>query len=97
MHMQNLSGASQGSISTDTEKARHRSAIQREIMMKDVDYKRSVNEKMQIESELKKLKNDEAHIKISMQEKQARLIKMEQDISRSDGELRDLKRKLNTL
>jgi septal ring factor EnvC (AmiA/AmiB activator) len=97
MYMQNLSGGLPGSVSTDTEKARHRSAIQREIMMRELDYKRSVNEKIQVEAELKRLKNEEAHIRLSLQEKQTRLLKLEQDIARSDGELRDLKKKLNTL
>lgn len=95
--MQNMSGGTSGGASTDAEKSRHRSVIQREIMMKDADYRRSVNEKMQIETELRGLKNEEAHIRVSLLEKQARLIKLEQDIRRSDGELSELKKKLNLL
>ena len=97
MYMQNLSGGTPGGASADTEKAKHQSVIQREIMMKEVDYKRSVNEKIQIDSDIKRLKNEEAHIRVSIQEMQPRLLKLEQDIARADEELRNLKRKLNTL
>jgi len=97
MYMQNLSGGMPGGMSTDSEKDRRRSAIQRETIMKDADYRRSVNEKIQIEAEINRLKNDEAHIKLSLQERQARLLKLEQEISRLDGEMRDLKKKLNLL
>lgn len=97
MYMQNLSGGKPGSVSADTDKARHRSVIQREIIMKDADYRRSVNEKIQIETEVKRLKNEEAHIRVSLLEKQARLLRLEQDIARSDGELHDLRKKLNLL
>lgn len=95
--MQNMSSGASGGASADAEKSRHRNVIQREIMMKDADHRRSVNEKMQIETELRGLKNEEAHIRVSLSEKQGRLIKLEQDIKRLDGELGELKKKSNSL
>ena len=97
MYTQNLSGGKPGGVSADADKDRHRSVIQREIVMKEVDNRRSVTEKIQIETDLKRLKNEEAHIRVSLTEKQARLLKLEQDIARSDAELHDLRKKLNLL
>jgi len=65
--------------------------------MKDSDYRRSISEKIQIESELKRLRNDEARVRMSLQERQTRLTKLEQDIAHSDEDLRELRKKLNLL
>lgn len=97
MYAQNLSGGMSSSVSADTEKTRRKNAIQREIIMKDSDYRRSISEKIQIESELKRLRNDEARVRMSLQERQTRLTKLEQDIAHSDEDLRELRKKLNLL
>lgn len=98
MYTQNFSGPAAGqSASDDQDKARQRSAIQREMIMQEADLRRSVNEKANLEVEIRQLKNDEAHIKISLQEKETRLGRLAQDISRAETEMKELKKKLNTL
>jgi len=89
--------ASGGTADQDKDRARHRSAIQREMIMQEADLRRSVNEKAKLEVEIRQLKNDEAHIKISLQEREARLNRLAQDISRAEAEMKELKKKLNVL
>jgi chromosome segregation ATPase len=99
MYDSNLAGGTSDSNSGvfGQDKTRQRSAIQREIIMQEADYRRSINEKIRLETEIRQLKNDEAHIRVSLQEKQEHLSHLEQDIARSDREIRELKKKLNTL
>jgi septal ring factor EnvC (AmiA/AmiB activator) len=95
--MQDFQSATPVQGATDQDKSRRRSVIQREIVMQEADYRRSINEKIKLEAEVRQLKNDEAHIRVSLQEKQAQLTHLEQEVARADSELRELKKKLNTL
>lgn len=97
MYMQDFQSSTPVQGATDQDKSRRRSVIQREVVMQEADYRRSINEKIKLEAEVRQLKNDEAHIRISLQEKQAQLTRLEQEVARSDSELRELKKKLNTL
>ena len=97
MYMQDFQSATSGQGIPDQDKSSKRSVVQREIVMQEADYRRSINEKIKLEAEVRQLKNDEAHIRISLQEKQTHLTRLEQEITRTDSELRDLKKKLNTL
>ena len=95
--MQDFQSVAPVQSAPDQDKSRRRSVVQREIVMQEADYRRSINEKIKLEAEVRQLKNDEAHIRISLQEKQTHLTRLEQEIARGDSELHDLKKKLNTL
>ena len=99
MYTQNSShpgNATAGSAAgADPDKTRQKNNLQREIMMKEMDYKKIFSEKIKLDAEVRKLKNDEAHIKVGLQERQTRLMKLEQDIARSDAELHELRKKFN--
>lgn len=56
-----------------------RGAIQREIIMKEGDYRKVINEKVKIDFEIKKLNEDEAQIRNNLREKQLSLTRLEQD------------------
>jgi chromosome segregation ATPase len=81
----------------DAEKARQKNVLQREVMMQEIDFKRKTTEKMKLEGEVRALKNQEAHVRVSLQEKQSSLSRLDQDISKMDMELRDMRKKLSAL
>ncbi|MFA6382973.1 MAG: hypothetical protein WCX17_00945 [Parcubacteria group bacterium] len=82
---------------TAQDKARRKSEIQRETIMIESDYRKLANEKASLDMEIRQLKKDEAHIKINLQEKQARLGKVEFELLQLDTNLKSLKKKLNLL
>ena len=77
------------------DKTRQKNEIQREIVMQEADYKKRLNEKVQIESEMRDLKRKEDQLRASIQEKQIRLARLEQEILVSDMALKNLRKKLN--
>lgn len=93
MYNQNFSNQTQDAA----DKARQKNTLQRDIMMKEIDYKRKVNEKIHLEAEIRALKNEEAHIRVSLQEKQNRLSRLEQDNGKMENELSVLRKKMNSL
>jgi len=76
---------------------RKKTDIQREIIMSEADLRKVANEKIAIEAETRKLKKESDNIRISLQEKQLRLRKVEQDISMQEMEIAHLKKQLNLL
>ncbi len=77
------------------DKTRQKNEIQRQIVMQEADYKKRLNEKIQIESEMRDLKRKEDQIRAGIQEKQSRLSRLEQEILVSDTALKNLRKKLN--
>ena len=77
--------------------AGQRSPLQREIIMKEGDYRKVINEKVKIDFEIKKLNQDEAQIRTNLREKQLSLTRLEQDKKNLEEDLSRLKKKLNLL
>jgi len=77
--------------------ANEKSAVQREIIMQEADNRRMVNEKVKIDFEVKKLKQDETELRINLRDRQLRLSRLEQEIKTSEDNLSRLRRKLNLL
>lgn len=81
----------------DQDKSRQKNTLQRDIIMTEADFKKYHNEKVQLEAEIRALKKDEAHIKINLQEKQARLGKVDYELTQAETVLKGLKKKMNLL
>jgi chromosome segregation ATPase len=79
------------------EKSRRKNNIQREMIMLESDFRKLSDEKAALDMEIRQFKKDEAHIKINLQEKQARLGKVEFELLQLDTNLKSLKKKLNLL
>ncbi len=77
------------------DKVRQKNEIQRQIIMQEADYKKRLNEKVQIESEMRDLKRKDDQIQASILEKRTRLARLEQEIIVSDTELKNLRKKLS--
>lgn len=79
------------------DKSRQINTIQRDMIMAEDDFKKYNNEKIQLESEIRALKKEEAHLKINLQDKQGRLSKVEYELTQAEAILKNLKKKLNLL
>ena len=84
-------------VQDEADKDRKKNSINQDLTIQESDYRKALSEKNQLESELRALKKDEAHIKIAMQEKQIKLEKLTQEIFRLETEIKSLKKKFNTL
>jgi chromosome segregation ATPase len=94
--MQNFSSDDAGQADAQ-DKSRQKTNIQREMIMVESDYRKLANEKANLDMEVRQLKKDESHIKMSLQEKQTRLGKVEYELLQLDTTLKSLKKKLNLL
>lgn len=79
------------------DKSRQKNDIQREIIMQEADMSKVMNEKVQLEAEIRAIKKEEAHLKINLQDKQGRLSKIEYELTQAEVILKNLKRKMNLL
>ena len=79
------------------DKSRKRSDLQREIVMQEADFKKKMNEKILIESEIRSYKKQGAQIKVEIQVRQEKLKKIDQDVMMMDNDLKSLKKKLNLI
>ena len=77
------------------DKARRRNDIQREIIMTESDLKKVAGEKTALDAEIRALKKDEDHIRMNLQDRKAKLIKVEYELTQIDAKVKDLKKKLN--
>ncbi len=84
---------------TQDEQDRHRKIndLQREIIMSEADLKKVESEKIIIKAEERRLKKDIDHLRINMQEEQAKLQAVEQKIIMKQTEINHLKKQLNLI
>jgi hypothetical protein len=82
---------------SDQDKARQKNTIQRDMIMMESDLRKFTNEKNALDMDIRQLKKDEAHIKINLREKTARLGKVEFELMQLDTTLKGLKKKLNLI
>ncbi|HAI74249.1 MAG TPA: hypothetical protein DCS28_02555 [Candidatus Moranbacteria bacterium] len=81
----------------DGEKDRQKRRIQMELLILDSDARKFSNEKISLDAEMRKLKQDEERIRISLDEKKRRYETVTREILSKDEETRRLKKKLNSL
>ena len=87
-------GAQQAALA---EKNRQRNEIQRDIVMQEADWRKKVAEKGLIEAEIRALKKDEDRLRTEMQVRQVKFNRIEQEVMQMDAEIKNLKKKLNTI
>lgn len=71
--------------------------LQREMIMREDDFKKVLEQKERLEFDLRSLKKEDIRIKLAIQEKQGELQKTDKDIYRMEQSIGELKRKLNML
>ncbi|HCP08736.1 MAG TPA: hypothetical protein DIT25_03000 [Candidatus Moranbacteria bacterium] len=98
--MQNFSHNSNSQAddqAADQDKSRQKNTIQRDMIMLESDLRKLTSEKIALDSEIRSLKKDDAHIKISLKEKQTRLGKVDYELIQMDANMKNLKKKLNAI
>ncbi|MEK7598460.1 MAG: hypothetical protein AAB487_01870 [Patescibacteria group bacterium] len=106
MYSKNFSGNQKSNAGDQTnqtnqtnqaDKASQKNVLQREIIMQEADYRKSVNEKVKLEFEIRKIKEEEAQLRISLQGKELGLAKMQQDMKIAEEAIHKTKKKLNLI
>jgi chromosome segregation ATPase len=77
--------------------ARKRAELQRDLIMVESDLKKENTKKVNLESELRGLKKQEAQIGVEMQQKQTEIKKTEFEIMQLEVKMRDVRKKMNLL
>lgn len=96
--MQNFShngGAQNDDESRD--KSRKQNEIQRDIIMAEADLRKISQEKIALDAEIRALKKEDDRIKVTMQEKRARLSKVDYEITQAEAVVKALQKKLNLI
>ena len=79
------------------DKTRQRNDLQREMIMKDGDYKKILSGKISLEAEIRSLKKEEDRIKVEIQVKEKSIQGIDQKAMMMANEIKNLKKKMNTL
>jgi septal ring factor EnvC (AmiA/AmiB activator) len=79
------------------DKLRQRNDLQREMIMKEGDYKKILNQKIKLEAEIRGQEKDEERIKVAVQAKKKQIEKIDQEIRMVEAELKNLKKKMNLI
>ena len=89
--------ADQSNKADQANKASQKNALQREIIMQEADYGKSVNEKVKLEFEIRKIKEEEAQLRISLHGKELMMAKLQQDMKIAEEAIHKTKKKLNLI
>ncbi len=79
------------------DKTRQRNDIQREMIMKDGDYKKILSGKINLEAEIRSLRKEGDRIKMEIQVKEKTIQGIDQKAMMMANEIKTLKKKMNTL
>jgi len=77
------------------ERSRKQRELQREIVMLESDYRKKLNEKNLIDSEIRKFKKQDAKIKVEIQACMEKMKRMDQDIMLMENDIRATKKKMS--
>lgn len=79
------------------DKTRQRNDLQREMIMKDGDYKKILSGKIGLEAEIRSLKKEGDRIKMEIQTKEKAIQGIDQKAMMMANEIKSLKKKMNLL
>jgi len=79
------------------DKTRQRNDMQREMIMKDGDYKKILSGKINLEAEIRSLRKEGDRIKMEIQVKEKTIQGIDQKAMMMANEIKTLKKKMNTL
>ncbi len=79
------------------DKTRQKNDLQREMIMKEGDYKKIMGNKTRLEAEIRGLEKEGDRIKVAVQDKKKQIEKIDQEARMVEVELKNLKKKMNLL
>lgn len=77
--------------------AAQKNRIQSELIILESDYKKNEREKGELVMEIRRLKKEKTQIEIYLEEKEQGIKKLESEQAMVEGEMKNLKKKLNLL
>lgn len=96
--MQNFSHNGDAHNDDDSrDKSRKQNDIQRDIIMAEADLRKISQEKIALDAEIRALKKEDDRIRVTMQEKRARLSKVDYEITQAEAVVKALQKKLNLI
>lgn len=77
--------------------AAQKNRIQSELIILESDYRKNEREKGELAMEIRRLKKEKTQIEIYLEEKEKGIKKLESEQAMVEGEMKNLKKKLNLL
>jgi chromosome segregation ATPase len=79
------------------EKRRQRHTIQMDMVILESDLKKSISEKTNLESDIRRIKMDMERLRVDLDQRNQRFEKLAWQIQQGEDEIKRLKKKLNLL